>query len=95
MRLEIAPEAANDLLEISYYIAQDKPSAAERWLKRIYDEIKTIGRNPLLFPVERKTGLGFRQAPFGRYLILFRVTGELVRIERVLHGMRDLPQHLQ
>jgi plasmid stabilization system protein ParE len=29
-------------------------------------------------------------APIGRYVIFFRVLGDVVRIERVLHGARDL-----
>jgi toxin ParE1/3/4 len=31
-----------------------------------------------------------RMAPIGRYVIFFRVLGDVVRIERVLHGARDL-----
>ena len=30
-------------------------------------------------------------ATVGNYAILFRVAGELVRIERVIYGGRDLP----
>jgi plasmid stabilization system protein ParE len=29
-------------------------------------------------------------APMGRYVIFFRVLGDVVRIERVLHGARNL-----
>ena len=33
---------------------------------------------------------GLRAAPIDRYVIYFRVDGTRVRIERVLHGARDL-----
>ncbi len=34
---------------------------------------------------------GFCMAPIGHYVVFFRVLGEMVRVERVLHGARDLP----
>ncbi|WP_415136038.1 type II toxin-antitoxin system RelE/ParE family toxin [Ottowia sp.] len=34
---------------------------------------------------------GLRMAAMGRYVIFFRVLERKVRIERVLHGARNLP----
>jgi len=36
-----------------------------------------------------------RLAIVGRYVILFRITGTVVRIERIVFGGRDLPLLLQ
>ena len=33
-------------------------------------------------------------APFGRFLVFYRVTADEVRAARLLHGMRDLPRRL-
>jgi plasmid stabilization system protein ParE len=45
----------------------------------------------LLYQLRPEIGEGARIAGVGRYLILFRLDGEAVRIERVLFGGRDLP----
>jgi toxin ParE1/3/4 len=49
-----------------------------------------IEQNPLLYQLRPEIGEGARMATVGRYVILFRVTGKAVRIERVVYGGRDL-----
>jgi plasmid stabilization system protein ParE len=44
-----------------------------------------------VFHLRPKIGEAARMATFGNYAILFRVIGEVVRIERVVYGGRDLP----
>jgi toxin ParE1/3/4 len=92
MQLEIAPRVREDLQEIARYIARDKAGAAAAWVRRITAEFGVIQRTPLLFPFAPEFGPGFRRALVRRYLVLYRTQGDVVRIERVLHGMRDLSQ---
>ena len=95
MRLEVAPRVAVDLKEIASFIARDKPGAAAAWIERIRTEFFVIQGAPLIFPFAKDIGPGIRKARLGRYLILLRTQGDVVRIERVIHGMRDLPRHLK
>lgn len=44
---------------------------------------------------ERDLAKNARKRTVSPYLILFRTQGDTVRIERVLHGMRDLPRLLK
>jgi toxin ParE1/3/4 len=92
MRLEIAPRVMVDLEEIADFIARDKPGAAKAWVRKLAAEFAVIHRNPLIFPFAPEIGPGFRKALVGRYVLLFRTQGDVIRIERVLHGMRDLPR---
>ena len=46
---------------------------------------------PLSYSGREDLAAGLRMAALGHYVIFFRVSGEQVRIERVLHGARDLP----
>jgi toxin ParE1/3/4 len=52
-------------------------------------------RIPLLYQLRPEIGEGARLAVVGRYVILFHIVGEVVRIERVIFGGRDLPTLFQ
>ena len=93
MRLEVAPRVLEDLEEILRYIERDKPGAAINFVERLWREFDVIGQHPLIFPHAHGAYTQFRRGVVGQYLILFRVTEETVRIERVVHGRRDL-RHL-
>lgn len=47
--------------------------------------------NPLIHQLRSDIGEEARMATVGNYAILFRVMGDVVRIERVVFGGRDLP----
>ena len=95
MLLEVSLRAYSDIEEIGDYIARDNPAAAEAFVDRIWLEFEAIERNPLLFRFAEDLPRGIRNARVGRYRILFRTQGNWVRIERVIHGMRDLPRHIK
>jgi toxin ParE1/3/4 len=54
------------------------------------EQCRRIGQSPLGYTSREDLAPGLRMAPIGRYVIFFRVLGDVVRIERVLHGARDL-----
>jgi toxin ParE1/3/4 len=90
MRVELSRFIEGDLDAIADYIAQDNPIRAVSFIREIGAQIHTIGQNPLLYQLRPEIGEGARIAIVGRYVILFRVIGERVRIERVVYGGRDL-----
>jgi len=47
--------------------------------------------SPMGYVAREDLAPGLRMAALGRYVIFFRVIEETVRIERVLHGARNLP----
>jgi len=90
MRVELSRFIEGDLDAIAEYIAQDSPSRAISFLHEIGVQIHKIGGHPLLYQLRPEIGEGARLAVVGRYVILFRMAGEVVRIERVVYGSRDL-----
>jgi toxin ParE1/3/4 len=90
MRLELSSFVEGDLDTIADYIAQDNPTRAVSFLREIREQILAIGQNPLLYQLRPEIGEGARMAIVGRYVILFRTMEEVVRIERVVYGGRDL-----
>jgi len=95
VRVEFSTFVEGDLVAIADYIAQDNPRRAVEFIQEIREEIRRIGRNPLLYRLRPEIGEEARLAIVGRYVILFRIKGKVVRIERVVFGGRDLPLLLQ
>ena len=86
-----APKARLDLLDIGDHIAQDSPAEARRFVARLTVQCQRIGRSPFGYASRDDLIAGLRMATMGRYVIFFRVLDHEVRIERVLHGARNLP----
>jgi toxin ParE1/3/4 len=89
-QLELSSFVEGDLDTIADYIAQDNPTRAVSFIREIREQILAVGQNPLLYRLRPEIGEGARMAMVGRYVILFRVIGEVARIERVVYGGRDL-----
>jgi len=94
MRVEFSRWVESDLESIGDYIAQGNPSRALVFLREVRAKIRQIGRRPLLYRLRPEIGEKARLAVSGRYVILFRIVGKKVRIERVVYGGRDLPELL-
>ena len=90
MRLRLSPLVPGDLEEIADYIALESPRHAARLLGTLDAKMKEIARQPQLYRLRPEVGADARLACVGQYVILFRVRKDAVRIERVLHGSRDL-----
>jgi toxin ParE1/3/4 len=90
MRLEFSRFVESDLEAIADYIAQDNPKRAVSFIREIRERIRAVGKNPLIYRLRPELGKDARMAVMGRYVILFHVVGEIVRIERVVYGGRDL-----
>lgn len=86
MYLLLSNHIESDLEAIADYIAQDNPTRALSFIRQIRDQLRLIGQNPLLYQLRPDIGKDARVAVFGRYVILFRILEETVRIERVVFG---------
>ncbi len=95
MRVEFSAFVEGDLVAIADYIAEDNPNRAIEFLREIREEIRRLGKNPLIYRLRPEIGEEARLAIVGRYVILFRTRGRVVRVERVVFGGRDLPLLLQ
>lgn len=89
--VSFSPKARQGLIDIGDYIARDSRANARRFVARLQDRRRQIGDAPLGYPGREDLAPGLRMAPLGRYVIFFSVLDDTVRIERVLHGARDLP----
>ena len=91
MRIELSRFIEGDLDGIAEYIARDAPIRAVTFIREIREKFRAIQRNPLLYQLRPEIGEDARLAVVGNYVVLFHIVGEVVRIERVVYGNRDLP----
>ncbi|MFA7254463.1 MAG: type II toxin-antitoxin system RelE/ParE family toxin [Patescibacteria group bacterium] len=90
MQLEFAPLAQVDLEIIGDYIALDSPGNALRFIQGLRAQCHKICQAPLVYVARPELGDGLRSCAHKRYVIFFRPTADLVRIERILHSAMDL-----
>ncbi|MSQ71711.1 MAG: type II toxin-antitoxin system RelE/ParE family toxin [Betaproteobacteria bacterium] len=90
-----SPRSRQDLLDIGDHIAKDSRANARRFVGKLIEQCKRIGNAPLGYPGREDLAPGLRMAALGRYVIFFRAIDGTVRIERVLHGARNLPAVLE
>ena len=89
-RIQRTPRADQDLEELWFFIAQDDPAAADRWLDTLEEKIRLIADNPLMGPARPDIARELRYHPVGNHLLLYRVIQGGIEIVRVVHGARDL-----
>lgn len=90
MRCELSPQAVADLQEIGDYIARDNPQRAASFVAELLAHSQRLADHPEAYPARPDLGEGLRSCVHQRYVIFFSVIPKLVRIERILHGSRDI-----
>ena len=90
MLLQFSPAAEDDLEAIADYIAEDSPANAIRFIDQMRVQCLRLVKAPMAYVARPELGEGLRSCAHGRYVIFFRPSPTLVRIERVLHGARDI-----
>lgn len=90
-----SPKSRQDLLDIGDFIAKDSRANARRFVGKLVEQCKRIANAPLGYAGREDLAPGLRMAALGRYVIFFRAIDGTVRIERVLHGARNLPAVLE
>jgi toxin ParE1/3/4 len=94
MRLELSPLAQTDLEAIGDYIALDSPGNALRFIQDLRDQCNKITKAPMAYVARPELGAGVRSCAHGRYVIFFRLSDAIVRIERILHSALDIRSEL-
>lgn len=63
---------------------------AVSFTEELYQQCLLIAECPIIYKERPELGQSVRTCAYGRYLIVFRVLDTEVRIERLLHGSRDI-----
>ena len=90
---EVTGPAARDLAQIwNYYDEAAGEEVANRLLARIEARFPVIAENPYIGVLRTEYGAGVRtyRPPNLPYIIFYTISGDTVRITRVVHGRRNL-----
>jgi toxin ParE1/3/4 len=90
-QVHYSPSAAQDLVELSEFIARDKPVAAYDWVDQIESTCQVLAKNPNIGQARQSHGFGAcRSFTLGNYVIFFRGVEDGIEVIRIVRGERDL-----
>ncbi|MGA7876967.1 MAG: type II toxin-antitoxin system RelE/ParE family toxin [Desulfoferrobacter sp.] len=92
MKIIWSPLALDRAAEIAEYIAQDKPSAAEKWVDRIFSKVEQLKSSPALGRIVPEiSNSQFRELIYGNYRIIYRIEKNQISILTIRHSKQILP----
>ena len=77
-------------MDIAISIAQDNPARALTFVDELEARCDALGGAPGIGTSRPELGDGVRMLPHGRYLIFYREVNKGLRVERFMHGARDI-----
>ena len=89
---EYLPSAADDILEVEDYLFEIDPDVAEKFAEAIKKQVIVLAEYPLMYQIYEDNPY-FRIMPLPySYRLFYHVddSNKVIKIHRVLHGMRDL-----
>ncbi|MBI4690386.1 MAG: type II toxin-antitoxin system RelE/ParE family toxin [Nitrospirae bacterium] len=92
MKINWSPLAIDRASEIAEYIAQDKPSAAEKWINTVFSKVEHLKSSPeigRIVPEIRHDR--FREMIYGNYRIIYRLEKTQISILTIRHSKQILP----
>ena len=92
MNIVWSPLAVDRASEIAGYIAQDKLSAAEKWIETLFskvEQLKTFPESGRIVPEIEDAQ--FREIIYGNYRIIYRIEVNRISILTIRHGKQILP----
>lgn len=92
MKIIWSPLAIDRASEIAEYIAQDKPSAAEKWINTVFSKVEQLQSSPEIGRVvPEMRNDQFRELIYGNYRIIYRIEKTQISILTIRHGKQILP----
>ncbi len=92
MRIIWSPLAVDRASEIADYIAQDKPSAAEKWIDTVFSKVAQLKSSPEIGRIVPEINDNqFRELIYGNYRIIYRIETKQISILTIRHGRQILP----
>jgi len=90
IRVVFSNQADADLEEIGDFIAKDNPARALSFIGELKSKCLRLNRATGIGAARPELGQGIRMLAHERYLVFYREKEGLIRIERVMHGARDI-----
>ena len=92
--VDVSPKAAEDLLEIKFYIENElqNPIAAQNTIKTIVETYEELSEDPdVRIPIDRYVPFptDYKFVLANNYSIFYRIEKDIVKIIRIMYSRRD------
>ena len=92
MKIIWSPLSVERASEITDYIAQDKPSAAEKWINNVFSKVEQLKSSPEIGRIVPEiNNTKFREIIYGNYRIIYRIEKKQISILTIRHDKQILP----
>jgi toxin ParE1/3/4 len=94
-------KALEDLADCAFYIAEDNPDIAARFVDAFEESVDRLARMPYIgvaVPLDAPSLFGLRRWPikgFEKYLVFYLVFENTIDIVRILHAAQDITAILE
>jgi len=92
MRIKWLRKALRNLDEEATYIAADNLTAARLVVRRVFEAVEQLAQQPNIGRPGRVPGTRELVVRNTRYIVPYRVRGDVVEILRVFHASRRIPK---
>ena len=92
MKIIWSPLAIDRVSEIAAYIAQENPTAAEKWVDTVFRKVEDLQDFPESGRVVPETeNKAIRELIYGNYRLIYRLEEKRISVLTVRHGKQILP----
>ena len=92
MKIIWSPLAIDRVSEIAAYIAQENPTAAEKWIDTVFRKVEDLQDFPESGRVVPETeNKAIRELIYGNYRLIYRLGEKRISVLTVRHGKQILP----
>jgi toxin ParE1/3/4 len=92
MKIIWSPLAIDRVSEIAAYIAQENPTAAEKWVDTVFRKVEDLQEFPESGRVVPETeNKAIREMRYGNYRLIYRFEEKRISVLTVRHGKQILP----
>ena len=94
-KAEYIEPARQDVSDIKDYLSQFYPGTPVKFLTELKQRVEALRDNPFMYP-EYEDNPAYRRMVVSDYLVFYKIfeATEIIEIHRVLHGKRNIKEHL-
>lgn len=89
-RAQISSKADADLDAIAEHVAEDNEAASDQLIRMLRQKAELYAGQPGMGRRRPELGPDIRSFPHGAYIVFYTPIAGGIRVERVLHGARDI-----
>ena len=92
MKIIWSPLSVERVSEIAGYIAEENPSAAEKWVDAVFMKVENLQDFPESGRIVPETNnKAIRELIYGNYRLIYRLEEKRISVLTVRHGKQILP----